>query len=64
MIAYVQLDLTLTISFNSHFHMRRKEAFLWTKFQWHKTFWNEILLFELIKNASADIVTYKAVKFE
>ena len=66
MIAYVQLDLTLTISFNSHFHMRRKEAFLWTKFQWHKMFWNEILLSELmlIKNASADIVIYKATKFE
>jgi len=29
-------------------------------------FWNEILLSELmlIKNASADIVIYKAVKFE
>ena len=52
--------LKLTISFNGHFHMRRKEIVLWTKFQWHKMFWNEILLSELIliKNASADIVIY------
>ena len=43
--------------------MRRKETLLWTKLQWHYTFWNEILLSELmlINNAFADSVIYKAV---
>ena len=40
--------LTLTISFNGHFHMRSQDPFLWTKFQGLKLFWNEILLSELI----------------
>ena len=58
--------LTLTISFNGHFHMRHRESFLNYRLQWHNPFWNEILLSELmlIKNESSDIVIYKAVSFE
>ena len=38
---------------------------MWTKLQWHNTFWNEILLSELmlINNAFAGSVIYKAVRF-
>ena len=58
--------LTLTISFNGHFHMRRREFVMNYRLQWHNTFWIEILLSELmlIKNESSDIDKYKAVSFE
>jgi len=36
--------LTLTNSFNGHFHMRCRDFFMNYRLQWHYTFWNEILL--------------------
>ena len=58
--------LTLNITFNGHYHMRRREFFMNYRLQWHNTFWIEILLSELmlIKNESSDIDKYKAVSFE
>jgi len=52
--------LTLNITFNGHFHMRRREFFMNYRLQWH-----EILLSELIriKNESSDIIIYKVVRF-
>jgi len=56
----------LTISFNGHFHMRRKETFYELNFSdiirfEMRSFLSELML---INNAFADIVIYKAVRFE
>jgi len=46
-----------------HFNTRCREFFMNYRLQWHNTFWNEILLSELmlIKNESSDIAIYKGL---